>query len=295
VTAWTGRVVAGCFAAALGLLAAACGGATAGGQPGVGTPPPTPGVSAGTFAAGLQEFFGDGLVAAERGSFGLDRARVLPSDDQRFRHLLRVSYPAGSASERAARTDGTSHGGAQLYLVRRGGATDALNLRYYVRFPPGFDFVKGGKLPGLFGGSVTNDREIPDGTNGFSTRYMWRRAGAGEVYAYLPTSVEQGTSLGRGFWTWTPGRWICVEQRVRLNTPGRPDGTVTVWVDGERVYEATGLVFRTTADLKIDGLYFSTFFGGGDRSWATPRDQHADFAAFAVSGDYIGPGPNQKE
>jgi hypothetical protein len=263
----------------------------------VGTPPPTPGTAAEPFAAGLREVFGDGLVAVEHGSFGLDRARVLPSDDPRFPQLLRVSYPAGSASERAARTDGTPHGGAQLYLLRRGGSTDALNLRYYVRFPPGFEFVKGGKLPGLFGGSVTNDREIPDGTNGFSTRYMWRRQGDGEVYAYLPTSVEQGTSLGRASWVFQPGRWICVEQRVRLNTPGRPDGTVAVWIDGERVYEATGLVFRTTADLKIDGLYFSTFFGGGDKSWGTPRDQHADFAAFAVSGDYIGPlpGSDQKE
>ncbi|WP_181449171.1 polysaccharide lyase [Nonomuraea aridisoli] len=43
-----------------------------------------------------------------------------------------------------------------------------------------------------------NGGRIPDGTNGLSTRFMWRANGAGEVYAYLPTSREHGTSLGRG-------------------------------------------------------------------------------------------------
>jgi hypothetical protein len=43
--------------------------------------------------------------------------------------------------------------------------------------------------------------------------------------------------------------------------------------------------FRTVGSLRIDGLFFSTFFGGGDSSWASPVDQHADFAGFAVSTD----------
>jgi hypothetical protein len=38
-------------------------------------------------------------------------------------------------------------------------------------------------------------------------------------------------------------------------------------------------------------VFFSTFFGGSDPSWATPRTQHTDFAAFAVSDRYIGPVP----
>lgn len=106
--------------------------------------------------------------------------------------------------------------------------TNALHLRYYVRFSEGFDFVKGGKLPGLFGGA------IPDGTNGFSVRYMWRTNGDGEAYAHLPTSDLYGTENGRG-------------------------------------------------------IFFSTFFGGGDPTWATPRDVHADFAAFALASAYVEP------
>lgn len=234
-------------------------------------------------------FLSNGLIFTNHGSFGLDRSRVLPAADARLGSMLRVSYPAGSASNLAAAEDGTSYGGMQAYLRLRDGPVEELHLRYYVRFQQGFDFVKGGKLPGLYGGTVTSGRRIPDGTNGFSTRYMWRRNGAGEVYAYLPTSVAHGTSLGRGSWYFAPGQWISLEQDVRLNTPGESNGSVTVWVNGRQVFQQAEVSYRTTDHLKIDGLFFSTFFGGGDSSWASPTDQYADFAGFALSRDYIGP------
>ena len=49
------------------------------------------------------------------------------------------------------------------------------------------------------------------------------------------------------------------------------------------------LRYRTTDALRIRGIFFSTFFGGGDPTWSTPRDTHADFAAFVLSSAYIGP------
>jgi polysaccharide lyase-like protein len=227
-------------------------------------------------------FFGNGLTFTNHGSFGLDRGTVLPPTEGAPGAVLRVTYPAGAASKRAEAEDGTADGGVQAYLRLPHDSQDQARLRYYVRFQPGFDFVKGGKLPGLYGGTVTSGRKIPNGTNGFSTRYMWRTGGAGEVYAYLPSSVEHGTSLGRGSWQFVPGRWTLTEQEVRLNTPGQADGSITVWVDGNQVFQQNGLVYRTTRDLKIDGLFFSTFFGGGDSSWASPSDQYAEFAEFSL-------------
>jgi hypothetical protein len=237
----------------------------------------------------LDGFFGGGLQRQDFGSFGLDRTETIPSDDRRFATALRVRYPANSASQLSAANSDTSDGGAQVYLARQGGPVDEAYLRYYVRFPANFDFVKGGKLPGLYGGRTNNGRKIPDGTNGFSTRYMWRAKGAGEVYAYLPSSVAHGTSLGRGSWSWPTGTWTTVEQHVRLNTPGQADGQVQVWLNGALVFEQTGLTFRSTSGLRIEGLFFSTFFGGGDASWASPRDQYADFAGFELSTQKLNP------
>lgn len=215
-------------------------------------------------------------------SWGLKNIEIMENPQSKFTKYLRVRYPAGSASPTVTKNDDAPLGGAQFFAGLNMQPRDALRLSYYVRFSNNFDFVKGGKLPGLFGGNVNTGGQIPDGTNGFSTRYMWRRNGDGEVYAYLSTSSENGTSLGRGNWQFEPGTWHFIEQEVILNQPGKNDGKIRVWFDGKQVLEQDGLTFRTTNNLKIEGILFSTFFGGGDPSWATPKDVYADFANFSV-------------
>jgi hypothetical protein len=233
---------------------------------------------AGIEPAELERFLGGDLRFSDDGDFGLDIAELVADPEAPGGTLLRVPYPAGSASRGMDGPDG----GMQAYL-QLPEPVDVLELSYQVRFPADFDFVKGGKLPGLYGGTVTSGQHIPDGTNGFSTRYMWRADGDGEVYAYLPTSEEHGTSLGRGCWMFDSGTWNTIRQRVQLNTPGESDGRITVWQDDQLVLDRPGLEFRTTGELRIDGLFFSTFFGGDDDSWASPVDQHADYAAFTLS------------
>jgi hypothetical protein len=76
-----------------------------------------------------------------------------------------------------------------------------MRLSYYVRFSENFDFVKGGKLPGLFGGVGNSGGEIPDGTDGFSTRFMWRRNGdfkpQGSQYVASPVDSKRIIQPGR--------------------------------------------------------------------------------------------------
>jgi len=216
-------------------------------------------------------------------SWGFENLAIVTDPAEPFPQILRVFYPAGSASPSVSRRNDIAVGGAQFYADLDLEPRNALRLSYYVRFPEGFDFVKGGKLPGLYGGDPKSGGNIPDGTDGFSTRLMWRRNGDGEVYAYLPTSDDYGTSIGRGAWRFQRGRWTQVEQAVTLNHPDRADGRIQVWVDGALVIDEAGLTFRTVDDLQVDGLFFSTFFGGGDESWATPRDVSIDFADFVIT------------
>ena len=209
---------------------------------------------------------------------------------ERFETFLRATYPSNSCSPTSAEEHGTPSGGGQFLADAGLAPTNALHLRYYVRFHAAFDFVKGGKLPGLFGGTDHfSGGAIPDGTNGFSVRYMWRTNGDGEAYAYLPTSDLYGTEIGRGRWRFQPGEWHCLEQRVVLNRPGSDDGRLTVWVDGQMLVDERALRYRTTDALQIRGIFFSTFFGGGDPTWATPADACADFAGFVLSSGYVGP------
>ena len=225
----------------------------------------------------LTSFFGRTLIWTDHGSFGLDRARLVRDPSAPAGRLLRVTYPAGSASPTVTR-DGGKAGGAQSYLHLPHSA-EAMTLTYSVRFQPGFRFVKGGKLPGLFGGDAGSGGRHESA--GFSTRFMWRAGGAGEVYAYFPNAKGYGASLGRGRWRFTPGRWVRIAQRVVLNTPGRNNGTITVWVNGRQVFTQGGLTYRNKGNVQVDGLFFSTFFGGGDKSWVSPSNQYADFAGFS--------------
>ena len=228
-------------------------------------------------------------VAADK-DWGWSNLVRVAAPGERFEAFLRASYPAHSCSPASSTDYGTPEGGGQFLATAGLPPANALHLRYYVRFHTNFTFVKGGKLPGLFGGTNSfSGGAIPDGTNGFSVRYMWRTNGEGEAYAYLATSDLYGTEIGRGRWTFQPGVWHCLEQRVVLNTPGTDDGRLAVWVDGHMVVDERALRFRTTDALRIRGIFFSTFFGGGDPSWATPHDTFADFAGFALSSGYIGP------
>ncbi|AFZ42660.1 hypothetical protein PCC7418_0429 [Halothece sp. PCC 7418] len=218
----------------------------------------------------------------ERGEWGLDNLEITVEPTQEFEKILRVYYPAHSASPTVARK-GFPLGGAQFYGTLNLPPQDALLLSYYVRFPNHFQFVKGGKLPGLFGGQGNSGGEIPDGSDGFSTRYMWREQGKGEIYAYLPTSQNYGTSIGRGRWRFQRNQWYHLQQKIILNQPHQANGVIQVWVNGKEVIHQKDVIFRTTDELKIDGILFSTFFGGGDSSWATPEDTYADFADFSVA------------
>ncbi len=222
-----------------------------------------------------------------KGRFGLDNLSV-HTEDSPVERYLRAEYYQGGASPSASRRVGVKEGGGQFMGTLHGGPVDRLFLRYFVRFADDFEFVKGGKLPGLYGGTRVSGGRIPDGTDGFSTRFMWRTGGMGEAYVYMPSSKQWGSSLGRGSFMFKRGEWQCLEQELILNTPGQPNGVLRTWSDGVLAYENENLLFRTVPYLKIEGVFFSTFFGGGDPSWAPPQDTHADFARFATGPSRIG-------
>ncbi|MCA9659451.1 MAG: hypothetical protein KC486_13980 [Myxococcales bacterium] len=190
---------------------------------------------------------------------------------------LRIHYPKGGV--------GPSEGGAQ-WRADLGGAYDELYLAYRVRFADGFDFVLGGKLPGLVGGSAPTGC-VAD-TDGFSARSMWRKEGHGVQYMYFPEKQnscgdDYDYTLGGEPALFEPGVWHTLEHRVVMNTPGEHDGHLQAWLDGQLVLDAPDFLFRLAdGDYAIDALYFSTFFGGSGDEWAPTKDEAVDFDDFVV-------------
>ncbi|KAF8949642.1 hypothetical protein BGZ52_005309 [Haplosporangium bisporale] len=68
-----------------------------------------------------------------------------------------------------------------------------IRLEYQMLFQPGFNWVKGGKLPGILSGSEQGCNAGCSGggsaENCFSTRMMWRANGEGELYLYAAKSI----------------------------------------------------------------------------------------------------------
>lgn len=99
------------------------------------------------------------------------------AEQSQDRSVLRVLYPEGSINPA-----NRPQGGAQFYANPLDiTQAQSVTLEYDVYFPADFEFVLGGKLPGLFGG-----KESCSGGDAaldcFSTRLMWREEGAGELY-----------------------------------------------------------------------------------------------------------------
>lgn len=224
--------------------------------------------------------------------FGVENIAFVSEPDGRFPKFLRVHYPKGSYDPGTALKGLAPMGGMQ-FISRFGNmkvpASDSVLLSYAVRFDKEFDFVRGGKLPGLYGGKPMSGGKIPNGRDGFQARVVWQSNGKGALYGYLPTNstvykgVTYGDVLGSGAWQFKPGKWTDISHHIKLNDPGANNGRMTVWIDGFPVIDECGLRFRDIPTLKVDGIFFSTFFGGNEPDWASRKDTYIDFTDFRIS------------
>ena len=207
------------------------------------------------------------------------RVSVVAGDGAYAGRALRVRYPAGGV--------GPTLGGAQ-FIVPLAGNHRELYCAYRIRFESGFNFVKGGKIPGLSGGNhPTGCSGVPSGSDGFTARMMWREGGAAVQYVYYP---DQAEACGDDFpWTvggtraFKPGKWYSLEHRILLNDGGKANGVMQAWFDGELSLDRSDVRFRSVDSVPIDSFYFSTFFGGSSADWAPPADAFVDFDDVVVS------------
>ncbi len=205
-------------------------------------------------------------------------------DSSRKHHVLQVSYPKGAV--------GPKEGGAQWisYVPK----SQKLKVSYWVKFSSAFDWVLGGKLPGLIGGhkkekltSTISGGAIADGTNGWSARVMWREGGRIVQYVY---HMDKAGEWGDDFqWmidgkvaTFKAGQWHHLETEITMNEVSKKNAHIRSWLDGVLALDVSGIRLRTIETLQIDALYFSTFFGGNDSSFAPTKDEQISFDTFEV-------------
>lgn len=197
---------------------------------------------------------------------------------------LEDSLPALKVTTQAD-TYGWLTSGAHLFsnIVPR----DSYTLEYDVRFGEadgsGFDFRRGGKLPGLSGGISTSGGRKPQG-DGWTVRYMWREEGALVIYVYhLDMQGKYGDDLLLNFKA-VAGQWYRLKMQVQLNSADeKKDGLIKVWVDDKLVLEKNDLRFRKGTQAPIEHFFFAHFWGGQDPSWAPQVTSSTYFRNFELS------------
>ena len=231
-----------------------------------------------------------GQAFTTRETWGVEQNVSVIRNDTYPHTSFEVRYPAGSTAP-AVRS--RPLGGAGFFSVAGlGSGTNAACLRYLVRFPKNFQFVLGGKLPGLYGGdSPPSGGARPKHDDGFTVRLMWRKDGQGELYLYSPnmkpTSRNGGMQIGTGNWRFKRGKWTTIEIETILNAPGQTDGKTHVWINGHLVLAVKDIQFRDTTEIDIGGFMFSTFFGGKSGRFAPSTSQRLYFADMQTFGGQV--------
>ncbi|MDF2177312.1 hypothetical protein P2G88_03520 [Aliiglaciecola sp. CAU 1673] len=175
-------------------------------------------------------------------------------------------------------------------------------LRYYLKLEKGADFAEGGKLPG-FGGTYGRagwGGRANDGYNGWSARGTFFNT-LPKDHPHWPSSMPIGSyfyeagqdnkygdrvSWGHQNSVLSPGQWHCIEQRIKLNSPGQQDGIFEAWVDGVQVYQRHNLNMRFSDALKIEKVWMNFYYGGAelpDKSFNMYLDN------IVIASAYIGP------
>lgn len=170
-------------------------------------------------------------------------------------------------------------------------------FRYYVRFDA--DWVRstgGGKMPGIsgtYGRAGWGGRRV-NGRDGWSARGLFSKtAGSATPLGFYCYHVDMRGRYG-SHWEWRVNdrgvlqheRWYCAEEYCRLNSPGRNDGVLRAWIDGEPAFEKADIRFRDVPDLKIEQVWFNIYHGG---SWVPEADIHVYFDNVVIARKPIGP------
>lgn len=230
------------------------------------------------------------IVGVKEGFCSIVQDPLNPSEK-----VLQVSYPKGIIQEQKTR------------FYPKFKSAESATLTYKVMFPLGFDFVRGGKLPGLYGGTAPRGGKGVAADDGFSVRTMWRENGVLCAYAYYMDMDPEKKNGDNFLWTnspnkymritkdmWktmgnyfnerlyiVPNKWHTLKTYVKMNTPGQKDGKIICWLDGQEAVNID-LLFRKDLSFGIDTFTFTTFFGGNDPTWAPTKDEIVYFKDFDI-------------
>lgn len=154
-----------------------------------------------------------------------------------------------------------------------GGELSEVWLRYYIRYAANhrdFTSCEGGKAPGIAGNTdIGGSSGVPSyGLRGWSLRHQFQFiCDPGNpaypyihfaVYAYRGdiTDVISGEDWSAAEHSLLEtDRWYCIEQHVKVNTPGVNDGLAESFIDGRLMARRDGILLRSVKPAEGYGMW----------------------------------------
>lgn len=161
-----------------------------------------------------------------------------------------------------------------------------ITLEYDVLFENGFEWVRGGKLPGLRGGDIkiaTTGCVKPQSPAAWSIRTMWKPDGAVILYIYDQSRIKNnddcGISTMSGKGILKINQWMNFKIYMKINTDAKSaNGVAKLYINNKLTLEKKNIKFRGISNgADIDHIMFSTFYGGHDPSWAPSKVTYSQF------------------
>lgn len=163
---------------------------------------------------------------------------------------------------------------------------DEVYVKFYVMFEEGFQNMRGdGNGMHFFvlaGNRIDDDRScfgkpgvVPNGTDffyaGLDPEYVQRDPTLRpfSLYTYWPDMRGRYGNVLTQSSRKVPlvgGEWQEVVFHLRLNTPGRADGSQTVWINGVKQLDQQDMRWRSTTDLRLNEIRFDNYMPGGLRT-----------------------------
>ncbi|MFC1596845.1 polysaccharide lyase [Planctomycetota bacterium] len=197
------------------------------------------------------------------------------------------------------RIDSGGHYGLSMafaFKKRLGYEPEEVYFRYYLRLADDWDPRRGGKLPGFggtYGRAGWGGRPV-NGRDGWSARglFLGQKEGRTPIGFYCYHMDMKGRYGSN--WVWDRdelgllenNRWYCIEQYLKLNAPGRPNGILRGWVDGKLAFENRNVRMRAVDTLKLESVWINFYLGG---TWTAERDHHVFVDEVVISKRPIGP------
>ncbi|MBT3405034.1 hypothetical protein HN832_03875 [archaeon] len=218
---------------------------------------------------------------------GVNRVSVVKLNNKK---VLQIKFPKDKF--------GLEESGAQWKLKFKD--KEEIYVKYKIFFPKGFNFVRGGKLPGLHGGSSPAGGENQKNATGFSARIMWRTHGFVEnttknphkaylcQYLYYPKKDQH---WGKDF-NWElngkkvyieTGIWHTIKTRIKLEEAGKENDLIESWFDGKKVLSIKLMLRDQGYKYGIDTFNFIGMFGGNENTWAPKKEEYILFDDFVIS------------